>query len=597
MSPTTPLLNWSIRVKIKLLFKNVGSILIANLLIGCAGQLTQADTLAFESHSPKIENQGKRHSSTISTFVSQPQEYMYKILVAEIAKRRGDNALAAKYFFEVAVQTNDPQLAERATQAALYAQQYDLAIEAARLWMKIEPNNPHPRQILGGVLLREKRPDEAMVHLDAMFDNFKDDPQQLGSLISALLEAQPDQTIALELMEKLVAKRPNNPVVLLTYARFLIRVEQLDKAVEVLRGLLNQNPDHAEAVPLYALLLDMQGKQSLALQWMRQALQKSPKQHEWRLMYARMLVDAEQFDESIKQFKLLLSQYPQQKGDILYALGVLSLQIEEPLAAKKYFMALLDSGKKTDTARYYLGQIAQEAKDLKKAIYWYKQIEGGSNYLNAQARIALILADQGQLDKAIEHLRSVPVKREKDVITIMQLEAELLVEQKHYHQAMDIYDRALDLAPDNTDMLYQRAMLHENLGRIDLLERDFRRILELEPENANALNALGYSLTIHTDRYQEAYELIKQALILKPTDYYILDSMGWVLYKMGDYAEAIAYLRKAQATQADPEMAAHLGEVLWVSGEREAAKDVWKKAQITFPDDEKLREVVRRFLK
>jgi len=348
-------------------------------------------------------------------------------------------------------------------------------------------------------------------------------------------------------------------------------------------------------VPLYAYLLDKQGKHSLALKWLKEALDKFPQQQEWRLMYARMLVDAEQFEESIKQFKLL-SQDSQQKADILYALGVLSLQIKDNSAAKKYFMALLDSGQKVNTARYYLGQIAQDAKDLQKAIYWYKQIDGGSNYLNAHARIALILAEQGELDKAIEHLRSLHAERQDEIINLMLLEAELLTDQKQYRQVMKIYDRVLNSAPDNIEVLYQRAMLHEKMGRIDLLERDLRRLLEIEPENADALNALGYSLTVHTDRYQEAYELIKQALLLSPTDYYILDSMGWVLYKMGQYAEAIAYLRKAQATREDPEMAAHLGEVLWMSGERQAAKEVWEKAQKTFPNDEKLREVIRQFL-
>lgn len=582
-------------MKIKFFLKNVGVMFIANLLMGCATQLTNGNAVAFESSKTVI--QSKRPSSGIGLFVSRQQEYMYKILVAEIASRRGNNALAAKYFFDVAVQTSEPRFAERATQAALYAQEYDIATAAARLWVTIAPDNPYARQILGGVLLRQKHPDEAVVHLEAMLDTFKDDPQQIGSLISALLEAQTDKTLALDTIEKLVAKRPDNPVVLLSYARFLIRVEQLDQALKVLETLLKQVPDHAEGVPLYAYLLDMQNKGSQALEWLEGALDKSPDQHEWRLMYARMLVDANQFEESIKQFKLLLSESSQEKDDILYALGVLSLQIKEPSAAKEYFLALLDSGEKANTARYYLGKIAQDAKELKKAISWYEQVEGGSNYLNAQARIALIFTELGELEKAVEHLRNVPVERQEEMINLMQLEGELLTEQKYYPEAMAAYDRALKLAPDNIEVLYQRAMLHEKMGRIDLLERDLRRLLELEPENADALNALGYTLTVHTNRYQEAYNLIKQALILSPSDYYILDSMGWVLYKMGEYADAIEYLRKAQATQEDPEMAAHLGEVLWVTGEQQAAKDVWEKALLTFPDDENLREVVNRFLK
>ncbi|KHD06471.1 hypothetical protein PN36_15975 [Candidatus Thiomargarita nelsonii] len=580
-------------MKIKLLLKNVVIMSIPNLLMGCASQLTPSEVLAFETPPSKIEIQGNPHA--IGLFISRQQEQMYKILVAEIAKRRGNNTLAALYFFEVAAETGEPRFAEQATKAALYAQQYDIAAEAASLWIRLAPNNPYARQLLGGILLRQNRPDQAVIHLEAMLDTFKDEPEQVSALISTLLEAQSDQTLALELMEKLLAKRPNNPVVLLSYSRFLIGIDQLDKASVLLQRLLKQSPDHAEAVPLYAHLLDKQGKRSLALKWLKSALDKFPKQQEWRLMYARMLVDADQFKESIKQFKLL-SQDSQQKGDILYALGVLSLQVKDNLAAKKYFLALLDTGHKLNTARYYLGQIAQDAKDLQKAIYWYKQIDGGSNYLNAHARIALIFSEQGELDKAIEHLRSLHVERQEDIINLMLLEAELLSDQKQYRQVMKIYDRVLSSAPDNIEVLYQRAMLHEKMGRIDLLERDLRRLLEIDPENADALNALGYSLTVHTDRYQDAYKFIKQALLLSPTDYYILDSMGWVLYKMGKYAEAIAYLRKAQSKREDPEMAAHLGEVLWMSGDQQAAKEVWEKAQKTFPNDEKLREVIRHFL-
>jgi len=562
---------------------------IANLLMGCASQLTTSDALAFEA------SQGNPHSSAaIGVFISRQQEHMYKFLVADIAKRRGNNNLATLYFFELAAETDDPRFAEQATKTALYARQYDMAAEAASLWIKLAPNNPYARQLLSRVLLLQNNPDKAVKRLEAILD--KDNPDQVSALISKILEAQDDQTLALKFMEKLLAKQPNHPAVLLSYSRFLIKIEQFDKAIELLQRLLKQNPSHAEAVPLYAYLLDKQGKRSLALKWLKETLEKFPEQHKWRLMYARMLVDADEFEESIKQFKLLLSQDSQNQADILYALGVLSLQVKDNLAAKKYFLELLETRQKLNTARYYLGQIAQSAKELEKAISWYKQINGGSNYLNAHARIALILTEQGKLNQAIKHLQSLHVERPEDVITLMLLEAELLNDQKQYPQVMKIYDRILDSVPDNIDVLYQRAMLHEKMGNIKLFEQDLRRLLKIDPENADALNALGYTLTVHTDRYQEAYKLIDQALQLSPDDYYILDSMGWVKYKLGQYAKAIEYLRKAQSKREDPEIAAHLGEVLWVNGEQEEAKKVWEKAQKTFPNDENLREVMRRFL-
>lgn len=583
-------------MKIKLLLKNVGIIFITNLLMGCVSQLTYSDAFAFDSQSSKTEIQGLQETTNTGKFISLQQKYMYEILVAEIARLRGNNTLSAKYFLKLAIQISDPDLAENATMAALYAKQYDIATKAAKLWVTLAPNDPYARQILGRMLLHQQRADEAVVHLEAMIDSLKDKPARLSSLIATLLEQHPDKTQALEFMEKLVAKRPNNSVLLLTYSRFLSSINELGKSVDVLRTFLNQVPDHPEAVPLYAYLLEKQGKLSEALQWQKQVLQQFPNKREWRLMYARMLADAEQFEEAIKQFQLLLSNSSQSNGDILYALGILSLQVDKSSAAKSYFKALFEKGERRNTALYYLGQIVQEEKNFIEAIFWYKQIDGGSHYLNAQARIALILADQGNLDQAVEHLRSLPVERPKDTINMRLLEAELLIEKKLYQQAMATYDSTLKLAPDNTEVLYMRGMLAEKMGNIAQLEQDLRRIIELEPKNADALNALGYSLIEHTDRYQDGYELIKLALELSPTDFYILDSMGWVLYKMGKNMEAVAYLRKAQIKQDDPEVAAHLGEVLWSIGDMQAAKEVWEKALVTFPDNDKLREVRHRFL-
>ncbi|MDY6992115.1 MAG: tetratricopeptide repeat protein [Pseudomonadota bacterium] len=316
---------------------------------------------------------------------------------------------------------------------------------------------------------------------------------------------------------------------------------------------------------------------------------------EWRLMYARMLANAQQFTQAIEQFQWLLPNYPD-KADILYALGILSLQTEQLKTAKEYFKKLVHSEERLNTAYYYLGQIAETEDNLAQALSWYQKVDDGSNYLNAQARIALILVEQGQLDKALRHLHMVPVDNDEEALILTQFEAELLIEKQYYKRAMAVYNRALADEPDNVELLYMRALLAEKMGAITQLEQDLRRVLALEPDNVQALNALGYTLADHTQRYQEAYELIKQALSLRPNDYYILDSMGWVLYRMGHYAQAIKYLQKALEQQFDPEVSAHLGEILWNSGDREAAEAIWNKALEAFPDNPKLLEVIQRFL-
>jgi tetratricopeptide (TPR) repeat protein len=260
-------------------------------------------------------------------------------------------------------------------------------------------------------------------------------------------------------------------------------------------------------------------------------------------------------------------------------------------------LELLQTGERLNIARYYLGQIAQQDKDIESALSWYRQVKGGTNYFKAQARVALLLVEQGQLEQAIDHLQTVAVNNEDEAIHIRQLEAELLIDQKRYPQAMAAYNQALKLKPGDLEILYMRALLAEKMDMMDLLEQDLRHILAQEPDNVNTLNALGYSLADKTNRYDEAYELIQKALDLSPIDqYHIFDSMGWVLYKLGDYAQAIAYLRKALAMQNDPEIYAHLGEVLWESGDQQAAIRVWNEALATYPEDEKLLNTKKRFL-
>jgi len=572
-------------MKLKL-SQQLGILFIA--ILSCGSQLTYADGEA------QVSVLSKQPLAT-NDFVSKQHEQMYKLLVAEIAGFRDKQGIAARYFFELATEIHNPYLAERATRAALYAQNYSIAIKAASLWVKMAPKNPQARQILGSMLLLEKRYDEAMIHLELLLESIKDKPELLSSVIAAIVEQQQDQPHALEMMEKLLAKSPKNPIVLFTYSRLLVQGKQFEQALKMLRTLLTQVPDHNEAVPLYAYVLEKQNKQKLALYWMKQALQSYPNKPDWRLMYARMLADAEQFEDSIKQFKQLLSENPEQEH-ILYALGILSVQLNQFSAAKSYFLHLIKIGERVNTSRFYLGQIAQEEKDFKQAISWYQQIDKGSNYLNAQARIAIILAQQGELDKGLEHLRTVRLNRQEDAINLMILEADLLDEYKRYSEAMAVYNAALKLEPENTDLLYMRAMMAEKMGDIALLEQDLRRVLVLEPKNTDSLNALGYSLLEHTDRYQEAYKLIKKAFALNPSSYYILDSMGWVLYKLGEPAQAISYLRKALTQQHDPEIAAHLGEVLWTTGDEAAAKQIWKQALDAFPNDKKLRETMGRFL-
>jgi len=263
--------------------------------------------------------------------------------------------------------------------------------------------------------------------------------------------------------------------------------------------------------------------------------------------------------------------------------------------AERSFRRLAKHSDNDDDAHYYLGRIQEERDNPKKAGIHYQAVHDGDNYFDAQVRMALILARQDRIEEARRHLDRIGTKNQQQKTMLVQAEAELLIEEKRYEDAMEAYDKALGKQGYNSELLYSRAMLAEKMDRLDILEADLRRILEKEPENAQALNALGYTLADRTDRYREAYELIKKAMEISPGDYYILDSMGWVLYRQGKLDKAVEYLRRALAIRNDPEIAAHLGEVLWVKGDKEGAREVWETALQETPDDRKLLDVIERF--
>lgn len=280
----------------------------------------------------------------------------------------------------------------------------------------------------------------------------------------------------------------------------------------------------------------------------------------------------------------------------------MNLLVNQNLCAMLYTSR---AGTKPDsiaTIIFHLGLIAEVEKELNTALSWYKKVDKGLYRLDAQIRIAAILAEQGNSDKALEHLHNVSVGNDKDKFRLVKFEADLLAWQKRYDEAMAIYNRLIEANPDNPDLFFNRATLADTMGNFEQYEKDLRRILEINPKHINALNSLGHTLADRTTRYQEAYDLLKQAKDLEPENPFVLDSFGWVLYKMGNYEESLENLRKAYAKtdaltpEAAAEIAAHLGEVLWASGNKAEAKAVFEKALQDFPENEKLKETVKRFI-
>lgn len=520
------------------------------------------------------------------------EEVLYKLLVAEFARQRGQLNLSLDIYLELAHTIPDPKLAEWATRLALFAKQEDKALEAARLWVRWAGNDLEARQILAAMYIRWGKTQEALPHLEFVLSASNGNVGEKLGMVTGLLIQNQDRMAALRLMEQLVERRKQDPDALFAYALLALRAGQVTEAQEAMEKALKLAPTNLNFVTGYLILLRKTGQIQPALHWMEGQVSQYPKEFDLRMLYARLLAEAKRFSQARKQFEILARSDPE-NADVRYGLGLLYLQNNKLEEAKRNFTTLLSEEQYANEARYYLGQIAEARKDYEGALKWYSAIDD-SNYFDAQLNIALVLARQKRIEEARDHLHTLKAGSPEQGLRILLIEGQILTETGRYSEAMHLYDQALG-DRYNTELLYSRAMLAEKMGRLDIVERDLRRILEREPNNAQTLNALGFTLADRTDRYQEAYILIKRALELNPDDFYILDSMGWVLYRLGRLKEAVEYLRRAQQIRNDPEVAAHLGEVLWMMGDKAEARRVWESALKERPDDERLLRVIHRF--
>jgi tetratricopeptide (TPR) repeat protein len=301
------------------------------------------------------------------------------------------------------------------------------------------------------------------------------------------------------------------------------------------------------------------------------------------------------FDESRAEFEKLLERN-RNDGEAVYAVGLLALQVKDYATAEANMKRLLEIGyRDPNGVRLTLGQIAEEQKDWPRAVEWYNTIRGGEHLMRARMRTANAIAKQGKLDEARNFLRSVKAASDEQRVQLIVAESQLLREAKLDRDAFALLGEALDKSPDQPELLYDYALTAERVDRFDVLEKSLRRLIELKPDHAHAYNALGYSLADRNQRLPEARKLIERALELAPEDYFIIDSMGWVLYRQGDLKGAEQQLKRAWRGRPDGEIGAHLGEVLWMMGAREEAERVWKEALEASPDNDTLRKTLKRF--
>lgn len=525
-------------------------------------------------------------------------ERLYRFLLAEIAGQRGDWASSATLYRDLARETRDPRIARRATEIAMHGRLPDMALDTARLWGEIDPDSPQARQMLIRLLAIQGRYDELKMALGILLAAEPADIGQNLSHLNRLFARGGDRKAILDVIVSVTTPYLDHPEA--HFARAVAATEARDLAAArvAIHRALELKPDWETAALLNVQLIENRQEAMAAL---GDFVAANPKARNARLAYARALVGDQRFREARREFRILLEQGKRdlaKNGDVVFALAVLSLQLNDTAEAEQHLRQLVGIGHvESDKARYYLGQIAEDGKRWAEASKWFGEVGPGEHYLPARLHGASVLAKQGRLEEARRHLADTVADEPRQRAQLLIGEAQLLREAGRMADAHAVLAAGLDKLPDQPELLYEAALLAEKLGRPDELESRLRHLIRIKPDHAHALNALGYSLAERNDRLPEARTLIEQALELAPNDPFILDSKGWVLFRLGDAKAALTVLQQAFGIRADPEIAAHLGEVLWSLGRQDEARATWEKARRDSPSNETLAETIKRLLR
>ncbi|MGH8291940.1 MAG: tetratricopeptide repeat protein [Gammaproteobacteria bacterium] len=519
------------------------------------------------------------------------QSLTYHVFMGELAWQRGERQIAVRQYAQAAEFSRDPQLAEHAALMAYHLDDDSLALKLTQRWRLLAPNSTDARQLEAVLSTRLGDVDAAARDFEGLLQvvpgyNFL----LIGEVLGDEAGAQP----SLPVMQGLVAAHAQSAEAHFALAQLALRAQHAELAVSESQRAADLKPAWNQAVVLQAQALAAAGRKSEAVQLLQARLGRAPADMGLHLAYAGLLAEAGQDAAAADEFNAILKQHAR-NPDALYALGLLALQSNQLAQARSYFMRLLATGQRNDDAFYFLGNTAEAAKQFDPALQWYQQVDGGKFWLPAQVATARVLLQQHQPAEARAYMDKLVAADPDDAVQFRLAEAQLFSDLGDNQAALAVLAQALVENPGDNDLLYSRALLRETLGQVAQAEADLRLILDRQPDNADALNALGYTLAVDSTRYQEARIYIEKALRLKPGDPAIMDSMGWVEYRLGDYPEALGYLRKAYAQLADPEVAAHLSATLWAVGDRQEARNVWGLALKQHPDNAALLKLRPRF--
>lgn len=574
--------------------------------IGLAIALSACTHTAQNENVEKTEEANKEATEDVAAEKSAPEspqfpehelteDILYDFTIAEIASQRGENELAFDKYYALAEKTRDTRIIKSAVRIALVSKNEVHISKSVSLWGELEPDNIDVQQVLAVALLgveQDQMAAESLINMLRLSSDRADGMRRVNVILSQLKKSERLYLI----LDELNKVFPEDYYSTLYDAKFSLKFGDYQRAERQISKTLQYKPNDFTGIMLKVNLLKKTERLDETAQLFEEVIPEFEDPSLLRLEYAKFLIETKQIETAIEQLELI-AEDNQDKGDILYAIGLLAMEVKAYEKAEHFYLKLYRLEERKNQGAFLMGKLELARKDENESLKWFARVQSGKYQYEAVLHRAIILSDQKKYSEAIEVLDEHKEETGKKYRNQLRLKAEILNQAKQFEQSYQVYTLILDDEPEQPEVLYGRAMVAEKLGRIDLMEQDLLKIIEKNPEDSHALNALGYTLTENTERYAEAQTYIQRALEIEPNDMATIDSMGWVLYKQGQLKEALSYLKRAYEMQHDPEIAAHYGEVLWMMDNRDLAKQVWQKAKESFPDHAVLKATTDKFLK
>lgn len=534
------------------------------------------------------------NSNSEQKLSSNYYDLVLRFLTAEMAANRNIPNVALNNYMQIAKESLDPEVAKIATEYALESMALEKALEAAEIWSKSAPDEIQPHMVAMSLVINQSQ-DAAIPFLKSAL-KIKDDDLD-DHLLSVMSRLNAESRVnMLDAVEKILnEEKIDNIYAYLAGAQIAAHSSRIKNAEKWLEKVITEDATITSAIELKAKIIrHKKNDDEPALKFLQGVLKQQPNNNRLKMFYTKALLDNYKHDLAIPELNALIKteDYNEEARNILAEIHIAKEKFSK---ARELLAKNVDSKEFGSKAKFLLGQIAENQNKHKKAIEWYSSIVESNYHIPAYLRAVYLLALQDEFNQAIKLLHDANPSNFVEQKQISLTEIDLLIENGDLDEALQETNYVLQFSPNDIELLYSRSLIANLLKEIEMAELDLRKILEIEPNHANALNALGFTLTSTPEKRPEAMELIKKAISLVPNNPAFLDSMGWLYYKMGNIDKALEHLEQAYKLHSDGEIAAHYGEVLWVSGEKAKAQAIWQRALKNYPKNRSLNETVSRF--